>query len=51
MLRTMPIGVEATLPYCENLRAVIVEWLPAGMDKAAAKHFAKDFERARKIAC
>ncbi len=42
---------EATLPHCPNLQAVIVEWLPAGMDKAAAKLFAKDVQRARKIAC
>lgn len=42
---------EAVLPYCPNLRAVILEWLPDGMDKAAAQHFAKDFDRARKILC
>ncbi len=41
----------AVLPHCQNLRAVIVEWLPDGMDKAAAELFSKDFERARKILC
>ncbi|MHC4079222.1 MAG: multinuclear nonheme iron-dependent oxidase [Planctomycetota bacterium] len=41
----------AVLPRCSNLRAVIVERLPDGMDKAAARQFAKDLEHARKILC
>ncbi len=40
-----------SLERCPNLRAVIIEWLPEGMDQAAANSYAADFERARRILC
>ena len=41
----------ATAPKCPALRAVIVEWLPDDMDKAAASAFASDVHRARSLVC
>lgn len=41
----------AILPRCPNLQAVIVEWLPDGMDKAAAASFAADVHKARSMVC
>ena len=40
-----------TAPRCPALRAVIVEWLPDDMDRAAAAAFASDVRRARSLVC